>query len=892
MNWYFWPTILIKSSMKSRMTLKLLAVVLLVQFSWSVNSQPSFNLVPRAKADFTSYSVLPFPGGGMSALDFNDDGWDDITITTWQGDGVHFYENHFGNFTEVSPISTSLHGQYYSVWIDYNNDGSKELFVVSESGGMQVFSKNAAGTYAEVTSMVGLSGLNGVARRGGVFGDFNNDGLLDFYLCAYSLAHQNTMFFQDTNNVFQDVTSIAGTANGFKRSFHAVIIDYNNDGLLDMYIANDFHDGNTLYKNNGDSTFTDVSAQSGAYVQLDAMGLALGDYDGDLDLDIHITDRGQDSKLLRNNNDGTFTEVGTSMGVDFVNGYGWGNNFFDADQDGDEDLYVTTEYEPINNLLPSAMFINNGSAPFSSFSFPGDSLFAFCNTIGDFNKDRLTDIAVLCSWNMQSIIWENRTQVANSSLSIRFEGCESNKDAIGTTFRAYDGGSARLFSIHGSQSYMGQNSNEKIVPLIGSNLLDSLIIYWPSGQQTSHYNLQSNQTLIISECSSPRPLPTILAPHFDSSGLTICGDDSILLTLNGHYPNIAWSNGETTDSIYVNSAGSYTVTVTNQFGVSAASSPILIIEREYPAYTIESEIASCFTDGSIHLIPADSNALYSYQWSNQSSSDSLGHLNPGVYYVTITDQGECAVTDSVIINGPTNFTPIYFNGSSEDALCHNDSSGILSVLPSGGSDPYDFLWSTEETSSSINVPAGNYRLTISDSYNCSKDTSFSVNEPAQILAYVYVTPDTNSAGKGAISLDVFGGTSPYSIVWNDLQNQTGDSAINLFAGEYIAQINDSRLCLREIELTVPNSNINGDQIIRSNECDLICTNQANSILVSSIECSDILSKKNLIIQNILGQSIQHNVIFDNSGNANIFTEQTGIIIISTNDGQSCKIIRS
>ncbi|MDA7836088.1 CRTAC1 family protein [Salibacteraceae bacterium] len=874
------------------MTLKLLVVVLLVQFSCSINSQPSFNLVPRAKADFTSYSVLPFPGGGMSALDFNNDGWDDITLTTWQDDGVHFYENHFGNFTEVSPISTSLHGQYYSVWIDYNNDGSKELFVVSESGGMQVFSKNAAGTYAEVTSMVGLSGLNGVARRGGVFGDFNNDGLLDFYLCAYSLAHQNTMFFQDTNNVFQDVTSIAGTANGFKRSFHAVIIDYNNDGLLDMYIANDFHDGNTLYKNNGDSTFTDVSAQSGAYVQLDAMGLALGDYDGDLDLDIHITDRGQDSKLLRNNNDGTFTEVGTSMGVDFVNGFGWGNNFFDADQDGDEDLYVTTEYEPINNLLPSALFINNGSAPFSSFSFPGDSLFAFCNTIGDFNKDRLTDIAVLCSWNMQSIIWENNSQISNSSLSLRFEGCESNKDAIGTTFRAYNGGSARLFSIHGSQSYMGQNSNEKIVPLIGSNLLDSLIIYWPSGQQTSHYNLQSNQTLIISECSSPRPLPTILAPHFDSSGLTICGDDSILLTLNGHYPNIAWSNGETTDSIYVNSAGSYTVTVTNQFGVSAASSPISIIEREYPAYTIESEIASCFTDGSIHLIPADSNALYSYQWSNQSSSDSLGHLNPGVYYVTITDQGECAVTDSVIINGPTNFTPIHFNGSSQDAPCYDHSSGVLSVIPSGGSEPYNYLWSTQETSSTINVPAGNYSLTISDSYNCSKDTSFSVNEPAQILAYVYVTPDTNSAGKGAISLDVFGGTSPYSIVWNDLQNQTGDSAINLFAGEYIAQINDSRLCFREIELTVPNSNINGDQIIRSNECDLICTNQANSILVSSIECSDILSKKNLIIQNILGQSIQHNVIFDNSDNANIFTEQTGIIIISTNDGQSCKIIRS
>ena len=876
--------------MKSRMTLKLLVVVLLVQFSCSINSQPSFNLVPRAKADFTSYSVLPFPGGGMSALDFNNDGWDDITLTTWQDDGVHFYENHFGNFTEVSPISTSLHGQYYSVWIDYNNDGSKELFVVSESGGMQVFSKNAAGTYAEVTSMVGLSGLNGVARRGGVFGDFNNDGLLDFYLCAYSLAHQNTMFFQDTNNVFQDVTSIAGTANGFKRSFHAVIIDYNNDGLLDMYIANDFHDGNTLYKNNGDSTFTDVSAQSGAYVQLDAMGLALGDYDGDLDLDIHITDRGQDSKLLRNNNDGTFTEVGTSMGVDFVNGYGWGNNFFDADQDGDEDLYVTTEYEPINNLLPSALFINNGSAPFSSFSFPGDSLFAFCNTIGDFNKDRLTDIAVLCSWNMQSIIWENNSQISNSSLSLRFEGCESNKDAIGTTFHSYNGGSARLFSIHGSQSYMGQNSNEKIVPLIGSNLLDSLIIYWPSGKQTSHYNLQSNQTLIISECSSPRPLPTILAPHFDSSGLTICGDNSILLTLNGHYPNIAWSNGETTDSIYVNSAGSYTVTVTNQFGVSAASSPISIIEREYPAYTIESEIASCFTDGSIHLIPADSNALYSYQWSNQSSSDSLGHLNPGVYYVTITDQGECAVTDSVIINGPTNFTHIHFNGSSEDALCHADSSGIISVFPTGGSAPYQYLWSNQETTSSIAMPAGNYHLTVADNYNCQRDTSFTINEPDQILAYIDITPDTNSLGIGSIELDVFGGTPPYNITWSD--SQLGEEAINLAPGDYTVDIEDGNLCQRQLTLSVPNILVAGLGSSTKDVCQISCSSQLHGIVVNSSGiCNLDVSKKSFEVFNLHGQKLNFDFVLTshNSGLINC-KQKGGLLIQSESLDVQCKII--
>lgn len=857
-----------------------------------MRSQPSFSLVPVEKADFTSYSVLPFPGGGMSALDFNNDGWDDITLTTWQGDSVHFYENRFGSFTEVFPISTNLHGQYYSVWIDFDNDGSKELFTVSESGDMQVFQKNVSGTYVDITSLIGLSGLGGVARRGGVFGAFNNDGLLDFYLCAYSSISQNTMFFQDSNNIFQDVTSISGTANGYKRSFHAIIIDYNNDGLLDMYIANDFHDGNTLCRNNGDSTFTDVSAQSGTDVQLDAMGLAVGDYDGDLDLDIHITDRGLDSKLLRNNNDGTFTEVGTQMGVDFVNGFGWGNNFFDVDQDGDEDLYVTTEYESINNLQPSALFINHGSTPFTPFNIPGDSLFGFCNTIGDFNKDRLTDIAVHCSWNMKSIIWENNSPVSNATLSLRFEGCQSNSDALGTTFYAYNGGSARLFSIHGSQSFMGQNSNEKIVPLLGSTVLDSLVVHWSSGHQTSLHNLQANQTYVISECLPPRPLPTILAPNFDSSGLTLCGDDSLLLTVNGTYPNVTWSNGETTDSLYVSAAGSYTVTVINQFGVSATSSPVSIIEREYPVFTINTSHASCFNDGHIELIPIDSNAMFTYEWDIASGSNSISNLSLGTYSFTVTDQGECPVVDSVIIEGPTNSHPILFNGSSEDAKCHNESSGLIAVFPSGGSPPFHYLWSNHDTTSSINVPAGNYQLTITDDFNCQRDTSFSISEPDQILAHISVYSDTNMAGLGRISLDVFGGIPPYTIQWADAHNQMGSNAQKLTAGEYNVQITDAYFCERNLLVEVPNIDLTGSIEIPNEECALLCSNQSDAILIRMADpCRKPFSAEEVKVFNVQGQLINHRLRQIDAQSAEIVVAQPGVLFISKGDGQSCKIIK-
>ena len=853
--------------------------------------QPVFTKLESLKADFVSYSAFPTYGGGMSFSDFNGDGWDDITLTTDFGVRVHFYENTFGVFKETFPILTNYTKHIYSVWIDYDNDGDKDFFSISELGGIQVL-QNHQGNYVNATLALGLAGFPFSLLKGGLFGDFNNDGLLDLYVCEYNLVNQNHMFFQDSNHIFQDVTFISGTGNGLKRTFQGALIDYNNDGLLDFYLANDIFDGNTLYRNNGDSTFTDVSVGSGTFLQMESMGLAVGDFDGDLDLDIHITDRLTDSKLLRNNNDGTFTEVGTQMGVDFAQGFGWGNNFFDADLDGDEDLYVAGVTLPAYVTVPSALFLNNGSGPFTNSNITGDTLYSFSSVLGDFNNDRLTDIAVHNSWQTQALIWENQTNISNSSISIRLKGCASNKDGIGALMYSYSNGVARLYSFHGSQSFLGQSSSNLIIPIVNAPTLDSLKVKWPSGNTTTLSNISSDQSLVIEECALPSPAPVILVPDFENNNATLCDNDSILIKLDGTYPIVNWSSGQNTDSIYISSAGTYTVTVINQFGVSAASSPVSIIEREYPDYTIESEIASCFNDGSILLIPSDSSAIYSYQWSNQSTSNSLSNLNPGVYYVTVTDQGECPVEDSLIIEGPANFTPIRFHGTSEDALCYDDSSGIISVFPTGGSAPYQYLWSNQEIISSIAVPAGNYRLTVTDNYDCQRDTSFTIHEPDQILAYVDVIPDTNMAGIGMITLDVFGGTPPYSIEWHDIINQTGSNAQNLTAGEYIAQITDAYFCERNLEIVVPNIDLTGTSEIQNEGCDLICSYQSNSILVQlTDQCSHPFSLEKMSVFNIQGQVIEHQLKSIDSRSVEIILEQTGVFFISLVDGHSCKLVK-
>ena len=207
----------------------------------------------------------------------------------------------------------------------------------------------------------------------------------------------------------------------------------------------------------------------------------------------------------------------------------------------------------------------------------GDTLYSFSNTIGDFNNDRLVDIAVHNSANTKAVVWENETTTTNNSIKIRLEGCSSNRDGIGAEVYTFSNGVARLYSFHASQSFLGQNSSSLIIPIIGSSVMDSLRVNWPLGAATSLSNINSDQSINISECLPPSPIPLILVPDYQANNLTLCSNDSILLKLDGNYPSVIWSNGATTDSIFVHSGGTYSVSVTNQFGVSAISSNVTII---------------------------------------------------------------------------------------------------------------------------------------------------------------------------------------------------------------------------------------------------------------------------------------------------------------------------
>ena len=269
--------------------------------------------------------------------------------------------------------------------LDYNNDGLLDIFMVN--GGLVVdpmklpenfnrhdpkywnrlFRQNKDGTFTDVTAQAGLSDAgDGNYGMGVAVGDYDNDGFPDIYVTNYG---KNTLYHNNGNGTFTDVTAKAGVAGG-GWSVSAGFIDYDNDGKLDLFVTRYMEwdtkhsktcgaewrtycppeefpvTTNILYHNNGDGTFTDVSQRSGiASRKGRALGLAFADYDDDGFTDIFVSNDGMQQFLFHNNGNGTFTEKGLEAGAalsqDGRRMSGMGVVFQDYDNDGRPDIIVT-----------------------------------------------------------------------------------------------------------------------------------------------------------------------------------------------------------------------------------------------------------------------------------------------------------------------------------------------------------------------------------------------------------------------------------------------------------------------------------------------------------------------------------------------------------------------
>ena len=296
-----------------------------------------------------------------------------------------------------------------SAWGDYDNDGDEDIVAVGTFQPHALFRNNGDGTFTNVAEGAGIADPRG--GWGSLFADYDNDGYLDLYITrgGWSGAAENTLYHNNGDGTFTDVTHAAGVADP-QSSFCAAWADYDNDGYLDLYIADGvIGDGaaNVLYHNNGDGTFTNTAESAGVANTGNSLGTAWGDYDKDGYIDLHVINFGQSNVLYRNNGDGTFTDVTPTTGMTLPVTDAFVTFFLDVDNDADLDIFISNSGAfqafiagQITGTAPhdgdrQVLYRNNGDGTFTDVTRESGLYHAFGAmgaNFGDIDSDGYLDI--------------------------------------------------------------------------------------------------------------------------------------------------------------------------------------------------------------------------------------------------------------------------------------------------------------------------------------------------------------------------------------------------------------------------------------------------------------------------------------------------------------------
>ncbi len=437
-----------------------------------------------------------------------------------------------------------------AAWGDYDNDGWLDL-IVSAYGENVLYHNRGDGTFRERTGEAGLGGRPGF-WAGVSWADYDRDGFLDLYVTGYvkyvdvseqavSLHYEveepasinpssfeperNLLYRNKGDGTFDEVAELAGVKGELGRSLGAAWIDFDEDGWVDLYVANDVSD-NVLYRNQGDGTFEDVSHLARVADYRGAMGIAVGDWDGDSDMDMVVTHWiAQENALYSNlgsqlraiDPDGSsplqFMDEADRYGLgqvalDYI---GWGTSFLDFDNDGRLDLFVvngsTLQQKGNSQLLvpmKDQLFWNGGpDKGFYDVSAVSGAYFereyvGRGGAFGDYDNDGDVDIFIV-NHGGPGVLLRNEDGNRKRWLKVRLQGKRSNRSGIGARLRLVAGGKTQLRQVGFQAPYLSQNSSIEHYGLATLTRVDTLEVLWPSGARQVLVDLATDQTLLVVE---------------------------------------------------------------------------------------------------------------------------------------------------------------------------------------------------------------------------------------------------------------------------------------------------------------------------------------------------------------------------------------------------------
>ena len=442
-------------------------------------------------------------GSGVSFVDFDGDGLDDITLGTNEDDVIHFYKNTGTGFVRLNNLIDLQENTKSILWVDYDNDGDKDVFIGAYQSPNKLFRNEGEMNFLDVTIQSNLPTADSLNTFGAIWGDYDRDGWLDLYYSARINSadqgvHRNRLWKNMADGTFMEVTNFANAGDEGRLPFCSAFVDMNNDLWPDIYTANDKKKRNTLLLNNANGLFTDISEESGAGIEMDAMCVAPGDYNNDGRLDIYLSNIATGGKLLTNESNGdecVVIENAEETMVAMSGGIGWGSVFVDVNNDGWEDLYVSGMLIS-NDQYSSQLFVNDGLGAFSEddFGFVGDTVRSFNNAIGDIDNDGQMEIMVINSAGFNSQLWKAEKPDDNW-LKVNLEGTVSNRDGIGAWISLYTEDNEQTRYTTCGNGFMGQNSENIHFGLADLEAIDSLTVTWPTGHIDRYYDIQASQIL-------------------------------------------------------------------------------------------------------------------------------------------------------------------------------------------------------------------------------------------------------------------------------------------------------------------------------------------------------------------------------------------------------------
>jgi enediyne biosynthesis protein E4 len=429
--------------------------------------------------------------------DYDKDGLPDLFVANNGANNGLYRNNGSGSFTAVTtgPVVTDGGSSYCGSWGDYDNDGDADLFV-GNSGGENnfLYQNNGDGTFTKITT--GPVVTTGGDSYSSSWVDYDRDGHLDLYVA--NKGQGNFLFRNTGGGVFTQITT-GEIVTGAENSINCAWADYDNNGYPDLFVANKL-ELNSLFRNNGDGTFTRITNDPVATDVGDSYSGSWADYDNDGFLDLFVANWGnQKNFLYRNNGNGSFTKV---IGDPTVteNGDSSSSAWADYDNDGDLDLYVTNK-----NITPSnSLYQNNGNGTFTKITVGAvvtDEFQSQATSWEDIDNDGDTDLLV-ANLNQNNNLYANSGS-GNNWVLFTFTPTTTNGSALGVRIKlkATINGQVvwQMRELTGSTGLGGQASPRASFGLGNAQDIEEIIVNWPSGITQSFYNVAINQLAAISE---------------------------------------------------------------------------------------------------------------------------------------------------------------------------------------------------------------------------------------------------------------------------------------------------------------------------------------------------------------------------------------------------------